>query len=147
MLWAIVKRRLAALERSDDRTALQRLVLQVWDEIALETVNSLVGSFRRRLKMVLDMNGESISQLLSSCIEKPKPQMVIAHDWVPDRVRIFIAGTKDRCRHICTVKGNKFSHKKLPPPLLRRKGPAHGNIFRIFHGCVTDARILRFLHP
>ena len=65
MIWAILKKRLA--RRSCDSTGdLLQMLIALWQEITTDTVNALVESFRKRLELVILVNGESISQYLSS---------------------------------------------------------------------------------
>ena len=62
MLWAILKKKRHHIEES----TLEAQVCSAWDSITEETINSLVDSFRYRCEMVLAVDGESISQYLSS---------------------------------------------------------------------------------
>ena len=80
LLWAIVKARVHASESSED-VQLEAISQAAWNEIHIETINSLVASFKDRLRMVLQMNGESISQLLSSHLKEPTPEMIVEHNW------------------------------------------------------------------
>ena len=62
MLWAILKRE----RHRVDGPTLEAQVLAAWESISYDTINHLVGSFRRRCEMVLAVEGASVSQYLSS---------------------------------------------------------------------------------
>lgn len=80
MLWGVIKHGLQKAGLTDE-SQLGPCVERAWNEIAMETIESLVNRFRTRLEMVVKIQGESISQLLSSHMEDPKPGMVVDHDW------------------------------------------------------------------
>ena len=64
-VWAVVKRRIKSRDVHDlDR--LDQTVMQTWEELGMNTINILVSDFRRRLKLVIDADGNSISAHLSS---------------------------------------------------------------------------------
>ena len=66
MCWAIVKAKLAKLPRAKTKDELEEQILSIWDAIPMTTINRLVLSFKRRLDMVKDRGGKSISPYLSS---------------------------------------------------------------------------------
>ena len=69
-LWGDIKRILFKLK-----------VIQIWDEFPQEKNNSLVLSFKKRLKLVLAKNGESISEELRQGLKKlPDDDIQISND-------------------------------------------------------------------
>ena len=60
--------------------------------------------FRRRLELVLAVNGESISQLLSSGMAAPKQEMVVEHDWC-----LFTPEEDERLLELHRSLGNKWT--------------------------------------
>ena len=73
MLWAIIGRRLAGKDFGTT-AELDAEVKRIWAELAQDTIDRLVQSFRSRLELCLACNGASISQLLSSHRTEPRPQ-------------------------------------------------------------------------
>ena len=65
----------------DNSGDINAAVQAAWESIPDELINKLVGDFRRRLELVVEMKGESISGLLSSHMDHPKPGMIVEHDW------------------------------------------------------------------
>ena len=82
MLWAIMGARMAGRSFAD-RHALFAALCEIWDALAMETINSLVADFSRRVDLVIQVRGASISQLLSSHIKEPRPQDVWDGEIVP----------------------------------------------------------------
>lgn len=74
MLWSIIKVRLHALleEQRDLATSVEAL----WNELDQDMIDRLVDSFKMRLQLVLEMNGESISGLLSSHMKCARPYLI-----------------------------------------------------------------------
>ena len=70
-LWGAMKKviqaRIGEINNKDD---LLRIVNETWDNFPQESINSLVRSFECRLRMVIDNNGESISDELRSSIHR-----------------------------------------------------------------------------
>ena len=81
MIWAIIKARLYKRIDIKTRDELIAAVQAAWDAIAQETIDSLVRSFGRRVTLALEMMGGSISGILSSHMEHPKPQMIVEYDY------------------------------------------------------------------
>jgi hypothetical protein len=83
LLWAIIGRRLAGKDfHSEDEIFAE--VDQIWKELSQDSINLLVRSFRHRLELCLKVNGNSISELLSSHRLEPRPQDIGAGSEIPE---------------------------------------------------------------
>ena len=71
IVWSIIKRR---LKRHNIRTKneLIEFVLKIWNGIDQDLLNKLVKDFNRRIKLVIEVHGCSISQYISSHFTTPK---------------------------------------------------------------------------
>jgi transposase len=65
VLWAIIKRRIQAVG-AVSADEFRRIVLDTWKSVSQETVNGLAMDFERRLRLVVLVQGRSISQYISS---------------------------------------------------------------------------------
>ena len=83
MLWAIIGRRLAGKDFHSEDEIFDE-VDRIWDDLAQETIDGLVRSFRRRLELCLACGGNSISQLLSSHRLSPREQDIAGATGVPE---------------------------------------------------------------
>jgi hypothetical protein len=81
MLWAI-GRRLAGKDFHTEKELAGELK-RIWGEVAQESVDGLVESFRSRLELCLACNGASNSPLLSSHLTGPRPQDIADVDGFP----------------------------------------------------------------
>ena len=74
MAWSVAG---ASLDRDGIKTEneLFEAIQAVWDGLDMSVTNRLVASFKRRLEMVVEVRGNTISQLLSSHMD-PRPQDV-----------------------------------------------------------------------
>jgi hypothetical protein len=66
LLWAILKHEVAVMapETIDE---LKQVIQQAWDAISLDVIDNLCSGFVCRLRMCLDVHGNSISKLLGLC--------------------------------------------------------------------------------
>jgi transposase len=78
IVWAIMKQRVKK-ENPKTKEELIKIIKQVWEELDQEVLNRLVLSFTRRLRLVLDVRGRSISQYISSHQHEPKPEDAAAN--------------------------------------------------------------------
>jgi hypothetical protein len=82
MLWTIIGRRLAGKDFHTEKE-LGDDVKRVWDEVAQESIDGLVESFRSRLELCPACNGAPICQLLSSHRMGPRLQDIADVDGFP----------------------------------------------------------------
>ena len=82
MLWAIIKRELMRREVRDDGD-LAAAVTDIWNNLPQEMIDAMIDSFKQRLQMVLEMQGGSISGLLSAHMLHPKEAMIVTHEYRP----------------------------------------------------------------
>ena len=66
MVWAIIKHKLPKYVGDVSIQGLKLAVRSIWQDLRLSTTNALVADFRRRLELVKQTKGESISAFLSS---------------------------------------------------------------------------------
>ena len=59
VVWAIMKHRLNAIQ-ARTLAYVKRIVLQVWDELSFETINSLVEQMPKRMQAVVNKGGETV---------------------------------------------------------------------------------------
>lgn len=64
LLWAIIKYRIDQ-ERPKNLDELKTVIIKVWDELSLDTINGLVDDFRRRCLLVLQNKGDNIQKYIS----------------------------------------------------------------------------------
>ena len=65
---------------------LQRRVQEIWQHFDQTVIDKLVSDFRRRPALVLRLNDESISGLLSAHMSEPPPQMIEELKQIPPRM-------------------------------------------------------------
>ena len=59
VVWAIMKRRLNAIQ-ARTLADVKRVVLQVWEDLSFETINNLVEQMPKRMKALVNKNGETV---------------------------------------------------------------------------------------
>ena len=83
-LWAIMKDKLEdETIHPKNREDLKKLLLKIYDEIEYETINSLINSFKYRLKMCLDVGGQTIAHFLRKHFHEIPPQYQVPPDKRP----------------------------------------------------------------
>ena len=81
IVWAILKHRLQK-KPCNTIKELTTTVLQLWNELTNDTLNRLSDEFPDRLRMALDINGSSISTMISS--HKRPQKMADKFPWMKD---------------------------------------------------------------
>jgi hypothetical protein len=71
MIWSIMGSKLAAVEWTN-AAEMFAILQRIWDAMDVGMINRLVMDFRRRLELVVQVNGNSISALLSSHARRPR---------------------------------------------------------------------------
>lgn len=133
------------------------IVLQTWDSLDQQMINNLVNDFTRRIDLVFNVNGSSISHYLSSHMSKPrflKSEQISRRTFTPSDDELIIQeaekrghkwteianclgwphpfSVKNRYRTLRNIERNKFldSHPPLPPvsTLLEGLGPSFESI-------------------
>lgn len=127
-LWGAIKRILKT-KRVGSRTELVRIVQEIWDAFPQESIDSLVESFATRLRMVVAVGGESISDILRNGLQfdvdyiqihpqaiKPlfhfirrydptindtTPEVLSKRSWTPEEVELLIQQVR--------ILGNKWT--------------------------------------
>jgi hypothetical protein len=99
-------------------------VNEIWAALAQETIDGLVNSFRSRLELCVKVNGNSISQLLSSCRLEPRAQGIAGLSEVPP----FTVEVDDFIRSYVEQHGRKWTQmsrrdeaKGFSPILLKNR--------------------------
>ena len=89
MIWSIMKRRIQGRWEAGD--AFQQLAV-VWEQLAYETIDGLVRSFRDRCKLVYDLGGGSATPYLSSHKQPPPGrQQPPGPEWTDDQDSALLA--------------------------------------------------------
>ena len=107
MLWAVMKGQLKT-RNPVDVAQLESFVEEIWDGIDQQVIDHLVSDFKRRLRLVVDMKGETISAMLSSHMDAPNPQLLAEVASKPTPVLI----DRDEDNHIMSLHstlGNKWT--------------------------------------
>jgi hypothetical protein len=114
MLWGIIGSRLAGFQAANEELLAE--VIRIWRELDQSTIDGLCQDFARRLRLVIDCGGASISQLLSSHIRVARPQDIIEtqlETFSPEEdERIIGMGDSSQTRKWVTLHSEMPAHSK-----------------------------------